>query len=122
MLRRRQGTKFWVYHEKHVRKSGSPEDAIDPMISVRPGRVDIAASRTVELDRVLARDVRQPDRQHQLVIAVNSRTVAEIAVHVLLDHLHQSEVRQNEARVNQAVKRLRRYQNVIRYINTGLHA
>jgi len=56
-------------------------------------RVDVLASRAVQLDCFLVRDIRETDGEERLGVAVHSRAASEVGFLVLLHLWERSEAR-----------------------------
>ena len=72
------------------------------------GIVNVVASRAVERDRVLAREVALPDREQRLALAVDATAAAKAHVLELVIHEIEALRGQDVARVDEAVEELRR--------------
>ncbi len=72
------------------------------------GIVNVVASRAVERDRVLAREVALPNREQRLALAVDSTAAAKAHVLELVVHKIEALRGQDVARVDEAVEELRR--------------
>lgn len=65
---------------------GGPEiGAVDRAVSVGFGGIDVLASRTVELDCFLVRDVGESDGEKWLGVAVDTGTTAEIGFAIFVE-------------------------------------
>lgn len=104
------GRTFWpifrMNHKQHVREAGAEVSAVCVVMTRGLRVVDVHAFGAVQLNHGLARQVGQTDWQHRLVLAVDPWTVTEVAVLVLIDHLSDAAIGQNEARVDQTVEHL----------------
>ncbi len=69
---------------EEVREGRAEVRAVDRAVAGRLGRVDVLASPAVQLDRLLVRHVRQPDRQQRLPLAEHPRAASEIGFFVLV--------------------------------------
>lgn len=101
---------FWsvlgMHHKQHVWKSCPKVRAVRVMMPRTFWRVNVHALGTVALDHRFARNVAQAQRQHRLRLAVDARTVAEIARLILLDHLSDATIRKYVTCVNETVQHL----------------
>lgn len=104
---------LWVNHKQHVWKSGAEIGAICVVVSARLRIVDFLAFWAVELHHCFSWHIREADRQHLVVLAINSWAVSEVALVVLFHHLCNSSICQNISRVNEPVEHLRRLLNQI---------
>lgn len=96
-----------VDHEEHVREASAKVRPVGVMESRRLGIVHVHALGTVQLDHELARYVRQANGQQQLIVAVVARTVAKVAILVLLNHLRDPSIGEDEASMDQTVQHFR---------------
>lgn len=106
LVGRSLGSVLGMDHEQHVRKPGAEVGPVRVVVPGRLGGVNVHAFGAVELHHGLARDVRQADGKHWLVLAVNSGAVAEVSLLILFQHLSDSSVCEDVSRVDQSVQHL----------------
>lgn len=100
------GPVFWVHHEQHVRKPCSEVGSVRVMVAGRFWGVHVHAFGAIELHHGLPRDVGKTNWKHGLVFTVDTGTVPEISLLVLLKHLCDASVREYVTGMDEAIQHL----------------
>lgn len=74
-----------VDHEEHVGKGGAKIGAVDGGMSGGLGGVEVFTAGTVELDRLLVRDIGEAEGEEHLGVAQDAGTSAKVALLVLFN-------------------------------------
>ena len=71
--------------EEYVRERRAEVGAVNRRVARRLGRVDVLALCAVQLDALLMRQVREPDREQRVRAAKDARAAAKVALLVLFE-------------------------------------
>lgn len=114
------GAVFGVHHEEHMGETGAEIGAVGVVVPRRLRGVNVHTFGAVQLHHRLPGDVRQPDGQHGLILAVDAGAVPEIALLVFLQHLRDAAVGEDVARVDEAVEHFGRLLDQIALVRVVL--